>query len=98
MAKNSGEVKSTSGHTTPAHPSKGRLLSKLNRRIQMNTKKYISFFAAITLTLSLLMPFAYAGQASKGEKKAAGKKEFTFHGKVEQIDPKTKKLTINGEN
>src|SRR6266404_7863672 len=62
----------------------------------MNTEKYVTFFAAITLSLSLLMPVAYAGQAAKGEKKAA-KKEFTFHGKVEKIDPKTKMLTINGE-
>jgi Cu/Ag efflux protein CusF len=63
----------------------------------MNTKKYIAFFAAITLTLSLLMPFAYGGQAAKGDKKAAAKKEFIFHGKVEKVDPQTKMLTINGE-
>jgi Cu/Ag efflux protein CusF len=47
--------------------------------------------------LGLLMPIAYAKQATKAAQKDAGKKEFTFHGKVEKIDPKTKMVTINGE-
>ncbi len=38
-----------------------------------------------------------AAADAKPAQKAAGKKEFTFRGKVEKIDPKTKMLTINGE-
>ena len=63
----------------------------------MNTNKYVRLIAAITMTVCLLVPLSYAQQGGKNEKKESGKKEFTFRGKVEKIDAKTKMLTINGE-
>ena len=63
----------------------------------MNSKKHMRLIVAITLVIGLIAPFSYAQQATKAANKNAGKKEFTFHGRVEKIDPKAKMLTINGE-
>jgi Cu/Ag efflux protein CusF len=44
----------------------------------------------VVLGVALLLPTAHARQA--------GKKEYTFRGKVEKIDTKAKTLTVDGEN
>jgi Cu/Ag efflux protein CusF len=43
---------------------------------------------AVLMVFSLATPFA----------QPAGKKEYDFRGKVEKVDTKTKKVTVNGEN
>jgi Cu/Ag efflux protein CusF len=63
----------------------------------MNSLKYIRFITVIGLTLCMSIPFVAAQQGEKSTQKGAGKKEFTFRGKVEKVDPQTKTLTINGE-
>ncbi len=49
----------------------------------------IRWMLVIGASLSLLLSTAYAQQG--------GKKEYTFHGKVEKVDPAGKTLTVNGE-
>jgi len=49
----------------------------------------IRWIFVIGAALSLLLSTAYGQQS--------GKKEYTFHGKVEKVDPAGKTLTVNGE-
>ena len=55
--------------------------------------KYVRFGLLIGITLSVLLSSGYARQ----EKKNAGKKEYTFRGKVEQIDLNAKTFKVNGQ-
>ena len=45
----------------------------------------------ILVSLCIFLTSAY------GQQSTPGKKEFTFHGKVEKVDTKDKTLTVNGE-
>jgi Cu/Ag efflux protein CusF len=63
----------------------------------MNSFKYIKVIAVIGITLCIAVPLVSAGQADKGAQKGAGKREYTFRGKVEKVDAQAKMLTINGE-
>jgi Cu/Ag efflux protein CusF len=56
--------------------------------------KYVRFALLIGIALSLLLSCGYAQQ----EKKTAGKKEYTFRGKVEKIDLNAKTFVVNGQN
>ena len=56
------------------------------RCIMTRVRRLISIFAA-----GLLMAAVCLGQAS------SGKKEYTFHGKVEAVNKNAKSLTVNGE-
>jgi Cu/Ag efflux protein CusF len=56
----------------------------------MKRTQYARFLVLIAVTLSLLVPMAFAGQAGK-----SAKKEFAFRGKVEKVDGKS--LVVNGE-
>ena len=54
--------------------------------------KSVRFGLLIGVALSLLLSSAY-GQ----EKKTAGKKEYTFRGKVQKIDLNAKTFVVNGQ-
>ncbi len=58
--------------------------------MQMRTIRHSLMTILIGVTLGAI-PFPMHAQQS-------GKKSFTFHGKVEKVDAKEKKLTVNGEN
>jgi len=51
---------------------------------------HVKAFAAVVLALAIGMAAPLA--------QTAGKKEYEFRGKVEKVDAKTKKVTVNGEN
>jgi Cu/Ag efflux protein CusF len=53
------------------------------------TSRLARAFVAIAITLAFSVAPAFAQQA--------GKKEYEFRGKVEKVDAKTKKVTVNGE-
>ncbi len=55
--------------------------------------KYVRFGLLIGIALSLLLSSGYAQQ----EKKNAGKKEYTFRGKIEKIDLNAKTFVVNGQ-
>ena len=55
--------------------------------------KCVRFGLLIGIALSLLLLPAYAQQ----DKKGAGKKEYTFKGKVQKIDLNAKTLVVNGQ-
>jgi Cu/Ag efflux protein CusF len=55
--------------------------------------KYVRFGLLLGIALSLLLSPGYARQ----DKKGAGKKEFTFKGKVEKIDLNAKTFVVNGQ-
>ena len=55
--------------------------------------KYVRFALLLGIALGLSVSSGYAGQ----DKKNAGKKEFTFRGKVEQIDLNAKTFRVNGQ-
>jgi Cu/Ag efflux protein CusF len=55
--------------------------------------KYVRFGLLIGIGLSLFLSSGYAGQ----DKKTAGKKEYTFRGKVEKIDVNAKTFVVNGQ-
>jgi Cu/Ag efflux protein CusF len=55
--------------------------------------KYVRFGLLIGIALSLLLSPGYARQDNKG----AGKKEYTFKGKVEKIDLNAKTFVVNGQ-
>ena len=55
--------------------------------------KYGRFGLLIGIALSLLLSFGYAQQ----DKKNAGKKEYTFRGKIEKIDLNAKTFVVNGQ-
>lgn len=54
------------------------------------TSRFTRIIAAIAVTLAFTVAPAFAQQA--------GKKEYQFQGKVEKVDVKAKKVTVNGEN
>ena len=54
--------------------------------------KYVRFGCLIAIVLSVCLASAYAQQ-----NKNAGKKEYTFRGKVEKIDLNAKTMTVNGQ-
>jgi Cu/Ag efflux protein CusF len=55
--------------------------------------KYVRFALLVGIALGLFVSSGYAGQ----DKKNAGKKEYTFRGKVEQIDLNAKTFRVNGQ-
>src|SRR5258706_2108981 len=55
--------------------------------------KYVRFWLLIGIALSLLLAPGYARQ----DKKGAGKKEYTFKGKVQKIDLNAKTFLVNGQ-
>jgi len=55
--------------------------------------KYVRFGLWIGIALTLLVSSGYAQQ----DKQNAGKKAFTFRGKVEKIDVAAKKFVVNGQ-
>jgi Cu/Ag efflux protein CusF len=55
--------------------------------------KYARFVLLLGVTLGLFLSSGYARQ----DKKAAGKKEYTFRGKVEKIDVNAKTFVVNGQ-
>jgi Cu/Ag efflux protein CusF len=55
--------------------------------------KYVRFALLIGVALGLFVSSSYAQ-----EKKNAGKKEYTFRGKVEKIDVNAKTFVVNGQN
>jgi Cu/Ag efflux protein CusF len=54
---------------------------------------YVRLGLLLGVVLGLLLSSGYAGQ----DKKGAGKKEYTFHGKVEKIDLNAKTFVVNGQ-
>jgi len=52
------------------------------------------FFGMIALSAAMAVLFLSAGLAQNSN---AGKKSFTFKGKVEKVDVAAKKITVNGE-
>ena len=57
----------------------------------MNQMARFSVF--IGMLLCLIVPLASGQQSGKAEKK-----EFTFHGKVEKVDPSAKTIAVNNES
>jgi Cu/Ag efflux protein CusF len=55
--------------------------------------KYVRLGCFAGMVISLFLSYGYAGQ----NKNAAGKKEYTFRGKVEKIDVNSKTMTVNGQ-
>jgi Cu/Ag efflux protein CusF len=55
--------------------------------------KYVRFGLWIGFAVGLLLSSGYAQQ----DKKVAGKKEYTFRGKVEKIDVNAKTFVVNGQ-
>ena len=55
----------------------------------MNRTQHVRLMVVIGAAFCFLLSTAYAQQS--------GKKEHTFHGKVEKVDAKGKTLTVNGE-
>ena len=55
--------------------------------------KYVRFTLLMAVALGLFVPSGYAQQ----DKKNAGKKEYPFRGKVEQIDSNAKTFRVNGQ-
>ena len=55
--------------------------------------RHARFALLIGVALGLLLSSGYAQQ----DKKAGGKKEYTFRGKVEKIDLNAKTLVVNGQ-
>ena len=55
--------------------------------------KYVRFALLLGIALGLFVSSGYAGQDMKN----AGKKEYTFRGKVEQIDLNAKTFRVNGQ-
>src|SRR5215470_15721670 len=55
--------------------------------------RYARFALLIAVALGLLLSSGYSQQ----DKKAAGKKEYTFRGKVEKIDLNAKTFVVNGQ-
>jgi Cu/Ag efflux protein CusF len=55
--------------------------------------RYVRFALLIGMAMGL---FVSAGHAQQ-DKKAAGKKEYTFHGKVQKIDLNAKTFVVNGQ-
>jgi len=60
----------------------------------MNRSYYVRFTLLVGTMLCSLLPLAYAQESGKPE----NKKEFTFHGKVENVDANAKTLAVNNEN
>jgi Cu/Ag efflux protein CusF len=58
----------------------------------MNRKQWVRFTVLLVTIFSLLLPLAYGQQGDK-----SGKKEYTFHGKVEKVDTDAKAVTVNNE-
>jgi Cu/Ag efflux protein CusF len=52
----------------------------------------------IVLAAMIAAPGSLTGHAAQGKAEQKGKKEYTFRGKVESIDTKTKTMSVNGEN
>ena len=57
----------------------------------MSKKQYVRIIA-LSLAMTVLFVSALLAQTSN-----AGKKSFTFKGKVEKVDVAAKKITVNGE-
>jgi Cu/Ag efflux protein CusF len=55
-------------------------------------RQWLRFSVLAATMLCLLLPLAYSQQGGK-----AGKKEFTFHGKVEKVDANARTLAVNNE-
>ncbi len=57
----------------------------------MTRREYIRNIAFVAAMACLLLATAHAQNAN------AGKKSFTFKGKIEKVDVDAKKITVNGE-
>jgi Cu/Ag efflux protein CusF len=55
--------------------------------------RYARFALLFGVALGIFLSCGYAGQ----DKKAPGKKEYTFRGKVEKIDVNAKTFVVNGQ-